>query len=131
MRPFHLLVLALTPLAAATPAAAQETPPPGYSVAGQPTGCVLRQRVRSIRPVDAETLYFRMTASGPDYINKTRGACEYKPKVEALVSTTPQGSRFCSGDALNRTVLTENNLFRGTCVLGDFTPVKRETHAHP
>lgn len=107
---------------AALPAIAQERPAPAYEVTGEARNCIPASSIRSYTPIDSRTLYVTMRGN-TDYRSDLPQECGYQPKTEALIMRQVTGS-VCAGDFAQRQILSDR-IYRGHCVFGPFTPVKR------
>lgn len=117
-----LIFTAAAALAAITPAMAQEAAAPPFEVVGEPQRCIAKNSIRSFTPIDARTLYVRMKGN-TDYRSDLTQDCGYQPKVETLIMKQVTG-QLCANDFAQR-MIVQDNIYKGACVFGPFTPVKR------
>jgi hypothetical protein len=110
-----------TALAAAPALAATQPVPTVQPTGGKPQACLSRRQYSRIVALDPETLLFR-TGFSSGYVSKVKGGCPYRNNFDTITFSSPSAS-ICSGEALQIVTIPEN-VFRGSCILGDFQPVQ-------
>ena len=128
--------LILAGLAASLAACAQGVEPPvspraaaefNAELAGRSPGrtqsCLPPRSTATVVATNGPTLLFR--EGNMVWANQTNGGCSALADRSLTLVTENFGGTLCSGSLAKVVDLTANNILRGSCVLGDFTPYRR------
>lgn len=90
---------------------------------GRPQNCLPLRSNASIVAARGETLLFR--EGRMVYANATSGGCGALADSQYALVTDNFTGALCSGTVARVVDLSASGQYRGTCVLGDFTPYRR------
>jgi hypothetical protein len=92
-------------------------------VAGQPRRCIpITSQSEGLRAVDGQTLVYR--SGNTNWVNRLQHDCPgLRPLATLIVDSI--GNRYCSGDPV-RPIEAGSRTARSVCVLGAFTPFRRQ-----
>ena len=116
-------IVALALLAPVLAAAKPNPTSPVYVATGKQTSCVQERDLDTIVPLTPTALLFKMKGGG-SYRSDLDSKCDYDPDWDVIVHQSPTTS-FCSGEVLQLQHRDLPGVFKGACIIGPFTPVKR------
>ncbi|HEV2748086.1 MAG TPA: hypothetical protein VGW34_12415 [Allosphingosinicella sp.] len=90
----------------------------------RPVSCVSQRDLRGNRTIGDELILFQGRTSGVVYLNRPEAGCPGLNLGRALVTRTTS-SQLCAGDIATVFEPVSGAEFGG-CVLGDFTPYRRD-----
>jgi hypothetical protein len=93
-------------------------------VAGKTVSCIPSTRTSEPIRISDDMLLYR-TSSKLVYQNRLRAACNGLVRRDDIMVTETFGSQFCRGDVI-RLVDRTSGIQGGFCVLGDFTPYRKD-----
>lgn len=117
--PFLAAIALFVPgLLAAKPGA----PPPALIETGKASQCISERNLESIRVIAPKTLLFTMQG-GRLYRSDLDSECAYDPDWDVVIHQSTQ-TGYCESETLTIQRRDPPGVFRGSCILGAFTPVK-------